>query len=191
MVARASQPGRMAASSSGICIAVGQVPACSLRLIRCADGEEWQRLAGHNEVVLALAISPDGRWAISGSYSHEVILWDLGRGKLIQRLMGHAAAVTSVAFSPDRELIGSADANGMILIWQRRTGEIVRRYVDAVGTVLALAFTPGGRSFLTAVERAKIVEWRLDIGREALMSWITENRHVAQPELGDVNVSSP
>ena len=41
------------------------------------DGKTRARLIGHTGEINALAVSTDGRWAVSGSYDQTVILWNL------------------------------------------------------------------------------------------------------------------
>ena len=56
----------------------------------------------HDNIVLATAISPDGRWAATGGGNDEAIhIWNLRTGKLKQRLVGVGASIWAVGFSPD------------------------------------------------------------------------------------------
>ena len=42
-------------------------------------------------MVIGVAVTSDGRWAVSASY--DKTLWDLGSGKLVRTLEGHSAAL--------------------------------------------------------------------------------------------------
>ena len=48
----------------------------------------------------SVAISPDGRTALTGAQDWNVYLWDLATGERIQTFEGHQAPVTAVAFTP-------------------------------------------------------------------------------------------
>ena len=57
-------------------------------------------LAGHEDLVLGVVISPDGRWVISGSKDRSVIFWDARTGEMQVRLRCHFNSVVSLAMSP-------------------------------------------------------------------------------------------
>ena len=62
-------------------------------------------LRGHESGVLAVAISPNNRWVVTGSYDKTARLWDLrakdpAASPVILR--GHAGGVTAVAISEER-----------------------------------------------------------------------------------------
>jgi WD40 repeat protein len=66
---------------------------------------------GHSDAVQSVALSPDGRFALSGSDDRTLKLWDVGTGKELRSLRGHGSHVKSVAFSPNGRfaLSGSLD----------------------------------------------------------------------------------
>jgi WD40 repeat protein len=50
--------------------------------------------------VLSVAIAPDGKTALSGSFDNTLRLWDLASGREIRTFEGHWYPVTSVAIAP-------------------------------------------------------------------------------------------
>ncbi len=46
-------------------------------------------LAGHLAAVEAVAITPDGRYAVSGSIDHTLRIWELASGREVRKLKGH------------------------------------------------------------------------------------------------------
>ncbi|MGK3111543.1 WD40 repeat domain-containing protein, partial [Streptomyces mordarskii] len=68
-------------------------------------------LKGHNDNVLAVAFSPDGKTLATGSRDDTARLWDTDTGNVRITLKGHNDNVLAVAFSPDGKTLatGSRD----------------------------------------------------------------------------------
>lgn len=110
----------------------------------------------HTLPILNVAISPDGRTALSAAGNEistdregELIQWDLTTGQMLRRLEGHEHKVTDVAYSPDGQTALSADYNGVIILWDLSTGEEIQRFQDPAGIVRRLEFSPDGKYFAT------------------------------------------
>jgi len=56
---------------------------------------------GHSSSVNSVAFSPDGRYALSGSFDNTLKLWEVSTGREIRTFTGHSGSIYSVAFSPD------------------------------------------------------------------------------------------
>src|SRR5215218_4054775 len=74
------------------------------------------QLRGHGGPVRALAISPDGATAISGSFDSTAIRWSLTTNAAEQVLRFHADAVNAVVLLRDGRA-ATAGADGRIAIW--------------------------------------------------------------------------
>src|SRR3981189_445031 len=73
----------------------------------------FAQLRGHGGPVRALAVSPDGQTAISGSFDSTAIRWSLTRNAAEQVLRFHADAVNAVALLPSGRA-ATAGADGRI-----------------------------------------------------------------------------
>jgi WD40 repeat protein len=58
-------------------------------------------LEDHGAAVWALAVTPDGRRAVSGSRDRTLKVWDLEQHTLLATLEGHGAGVWAVVVTPD------------------------------------------------------------------------------------------
>jgi len=90
-----------------------------IRVYSVAATAQLARFEGqHDDAVTCLAVSPDGRLAVSGSADHTVRVWDVATGKEQWKLDGHTGPVTGVAFSPDGHRVASCAADHTWRVWE-------------------------------------------------------------------------
>jgi len=83
---------------------------------------------GHSGSVDSVAISPDGRLALSGSRDVTLKLWNLATGKLLRTFEANSDAVMSVAFSPDGRTVLSGSYDGKLKLWDATAGKVARTF---------------------------------------------------------------
>jgi WD40 repeat protein len=81
------------------------------------SGREIRAFQGHQNGVLSVVFSPDGKRLVSGSDDQTVRLWQVDSGREIRTFRGHQNGVMSVAFSPDGKSIASSSFDGSIRLW--------------------------------------------------------------------------
>lgn len=114
---------------------------------------------GHTGNVHSLAISRDGRCALTASADHTTILWDLATGSKLRMLEGSG----SVAFSPDGRQALTGSTNRTVILWDLATGRKLRVLEGSS----PLAISPDGRQALTANSKQYafgVVLWDLATG---------------------------
>ena len=80
------------------------------------SGAAMAQMRGHGGPVRAVAISPDGRSVLSGSFDTSVIRWSVATGFAEQVLRFHSSAVNAVVFLSDTRMV-TAGADARIAIW--------------------------------------------------------------------------
>ena len=108
---------------------------------------------GHTDEVLAVALSPDGRTALSASTDRTLTLWDLATRKKLRSFTGHGGDVSSVVFSSDgRFALAGVDTRfgpGEMKLWDVATGKEVRNFRGHEHPVYSVALSPDSRLALS------------------------------------------
>jgi WD40 repeat protein len=114
-----------------------------VRLWNYSSGE-YLNLAGHTDIVAAVAYSPEGRFLASGGGIHSVRIWDTSNGKCLHILQGHSSEVWSVAYSPDGQTLASGSADQTVKLWNAPTGRCLNTLTGHIGWVWSVAFSLDG-----------------------------------------------
>jgi WD40 repeat protein len=126
----------------------------------------WLRsLEGHTDQVTAVAVSPDGRTIVSGSYDRTVKVWEAASGRLLRSLEGHTDWVTAVAVSPDGRTIVSGSRDRTVQVWEAGSGRLLRSLEGHTDWVTAVAVSADGRTIVSGSEDCTVKVWEADSGR--------------------------
>jgi len=72
---------------------------------------------GHDSVVLAMALSPDGTRLVSGSGQGELKVWDTATRKCLSTLDAHEGPIYAVAVAPNGKGFASAGGDDAVKVW--------------------------------------------------------------------------
>jgi WD40 repeat protein len=137
-----------------------------------ADGEV-RRFTGSDGVVMSVAFSPDGRYALSttgGEHDkkgndlpgpdYSIRLWDVKTGRLVHRFEGHTGWVVSAVFSKDGKHILSGSGDKTVRMWHIKTRQELFRLECPAG-VVRVALSPDNRHALSASMKGGVQYWDL------------------------------
>ena len=123
-------------------------------------------LSGHALGVKSVAVTPDGRWAVSASSDRTLKVWELESGRELQTLSGHALGVKSVAVTPDGRWAVSASSDRTLKVWELESGRELQTLSGHADGVNAVAVTPDGRRAVSASGDRTLRVWDIESGRE-------------------------
>ena len=166
--------GRLLAHRDKLDIAkfVGEMTATAPRpLIRplhpCLDapgGALMRTLEGHSNAVLSVAVTTDGKRAVSGSADTALKVWDLGTGGLLRTLEGHSDSVYGVAVTADGKRAISASRDHTLKVWDLGTGLELRTLAGHSKPVVAVAVAADGKCAVSASSDKTLKMWDLETG---------------------------
>ena len=138
-----------------------------LRELRPLGGESEAlvcTLAGHSHIVTAVAMTQDGRRAVSGSDDCPLKVWDLESGSCLATLAGHSSDVDTVAVTPDgrRAVSGSDDCT--LKVWDLESGVCLATLAGHSDCVNAVAVTPDERRAVSGSGDKTLKVWDLASG---------------------------
>nr|WP_198525340.1 WD40 repeat domain-containing protein [Oscillatoria sp. PCC 10802] len=123
-------------------------------------------LKGHSDWVSAVAVTPDGSRAISGSRDGTVKVWNLDSGEELLTLEGHSAPVYAVAVTPDGSRAISGSRDGTVKVWNLDSGEELHTLKGHSDWVNAVAVTPDGLRAISGSDDGTVKVWNLVSGKK-------------------------
>ena len=148
--------------------------AATLLLLPLTLAPALAQLRGHGGPVRALAISPDGTRAVSGSFDTSAVRWSLARNVAEQVLRFHDGAVNAVGYLKDGRIV-TAGADAHIAIWSagKQAPDVV---LDGHSAPIAgLAVSPDGQWLASASWDHSVRLWPLAGGPPRVLEGNAQN----------------
>jgi cytochrome c len=132
------------------------------------------QLRGHGGPVRALAISADGKTAVSGSFDSSAIRWSIERNAAEQVMRFHGSAVNAVALTPDGRIVTGGE-DGKIAIWRAGATAPEKVLEGHVAPVVSLALSPDGKTLASASWDRSIRLWPMAGGEPRVLDQHQQN----------------
>jgi WD40 repeat protein len=131
------------------------------------QGAQLRTLKGHDKPVEAVAVTPDGRYAVSSSADRMLRVWDLELGEEVQAftMEGHSGHVIALAVTPDGGHAVSGSNFGCLIVWDLEGAKEPRDLWERhIGWVFAVAVTHDGRYAVSGAGDRTLKLWDLERG---------------------------
>lgn len=116
----------------------------------------------HDDVILSIAFSPDGKLLATAGYDRLIKLWDVAANKELRVLRDHSDSVYAVAFSPDGKLLASGGADRAVKVWDVASGTRLYTLGESTDWVYAVAWSPDGKHLAAAGVDRSLRVWQAD-----------------------------
>ena len=132
-----------------------------------ADVPEVVVQTGHLKQVNAVALTPDGQFALSGGRDCMLKLWDIRTGKEIRTFKGNSEEISCIAISTDGRVavVGNETADNNLNLWDITRGKPVRTFSGCNDRITSVAFSPDGQ-YIIATSGVLLKIWRTETGEE-------------------------
>lgn len=143
----------------------------TIKLWNIVTGNQIKTLKGHENTILSLAFSPDGKTLISGSDIANkgygmIRVWDVEIGQQIKSFESHAKRIWSVAYSPDGKTVASGSDFGAVKLWSIETGQQIKSLEGLLFPVLTISFSPDGKTLAAGGNDRIIKLWDVRSGQQ-------------------------
>jgi cytochrome c len=132
------------------------------------------QMAGHGGAVRTIAVSADGKSALSGGFDTAAIRWSLASESAEQVLRFHSDAVNAVVFLGDGRM-ATAGADARIAIWRVGRGQPDQVLEGHRGPIVTLAVSPDGSSLASASWDHSVRLWSLSDGTQRVLEGHSQN----------------
>jgi WD40 repeat protein len=127
------------------------------------SGRELQKLIGHKDIVICLALSEDRQSLYSGSKDGIIRSWRLIDG-VSQQTFEHQILLRSIVLSADEQFLYSCGGDNIIREWRVADGICQRTFKGHQKDVNAIELSSNGQFLYSGSSNGTIEEWRIADG---------------------------
>lgn len=145
------------ADNALLCVADGiETQNGVIRIFGVGKSEPIRSWTAHDDTILALKVSPDGKTLASASVDRLVKLWEIQGFNEVAKLEGHNGHVIALGFKPDGSQLATGGSDLDVKIWDLESLSQVASITGHPAPVTDLVWTSDGKNILTACDDGKV-----------------------------------
>jgi predicted NACHT family NTPase len=121
-------------------------------------------MKGHSEEISDVALTRNGRVALTGSSDGTVRVWNLTDRLCVSVLKGHSDRVNRISVTPDGAVAVSAGRDSTVRVWDLQTGTCAQILEGHSQSVYAVGITSNGKVAVSAGADSTLRIWNLTNG---------------------------
>jgi WD40 repeat protein len=114
--------------------------------------------------VHCVALSPDGKWMVSGSDDAVLRVWDTVTGEVLLALGGHNEKINCVTISPNGDRIVSGSDDNTLRVWDAASGVALFTLEGHEDEVTSVAFSPTADVIVSGSDDYTLRFWNASTG---------------------------
>ena len=141
-------------------------------------------LKGHENIVSAVAFSPNGRSLVSASYVGSIRIWNIRDGSSeALPVIGLPEYFISVVFSPDGRFVAAGHLDGSLWIFDSRTHRLVAKWRGHTDGVWCTEFMPDGQGLISGGYDKTVKYWDVSLlgNRQGVSTGMVLNEELRLP----------
>jgi WD40 repeat protein len=130
-------------------------------LFEVRSGKRIASIGEEKDLVLAAAVSADGKLVALGGPGKVVRVYSVADGKLAYEIKKHTDWITALEFSPDGSRLATGDRSGGIYLWESAAGGLAGTLADHKDSITSLSWRGDGLLLASGSEDGQLIVWNV------------------------------
>jgi WD40 repeat protein len=170
----------MAPGQKAVIFATGELWAYMIKDIYQSANDDksppfYQKLSGHTDAVHAVAVTPDGKFAITGSRDGFIKYWNTNTGECEKTFDGCTGLIYAMTMTPDGKYLITGNFIGRLAVYTFETGMYKGSLKAHEGAVETIICSPDGKKVISSTSYDyEVIVWDITNIEESCWNPVAE-----------------